>query len=715
MPFNYGESLLPHVVTFQGIISSVSRVYRYYDEAMKASLENARFMRNDLTIMEPVEQRRRACALLNWHLEVDDEDDPAQKKLAEDLTKLVKQIPNFLKFKEVLLDAVWFGKNAVQFAWKWKRCNGVTPVNDFGQNLVIDRWKPLHGDKVVFRYDDGTREYDPNQVGIRVGAGYTAGDKGIQGRLSASGRRKVEPTDYGLAYFLEPYERQLLAIHKHMVEDGEYEDPQSAGKIHGLGIRSRIYWTWYLKQECFAHMMEFLERSSTGIEIWYYPWGNPDAKALVEKAAQDRIGNARNIILMPRPVGEDAQAFGIEMVQPNLAGIEAMRTLIDEYFGNLIMRYVLGQTMTNKPQSAGLGSDLPQIQLGSYLQIIRYDAINLGETLTTDIVDVLKEKNYPHLTDMPCRFVVDTESEDVESKLTAWKSAYEVGVKTKASDWLKMIGASKPEGEDEVIQNPITQQQDQLYQQFMEHKQQADAMGMTPEGQPQPGEAPQPSQEQGGMGEENPQGNKPGPQEGMEDELGMDGPQKFSMAHDTPQGGPYMDGQSDPEEFSRGIEEEMREHGMSREEARKTAMDHLRENPHYYSIVDKALAESEETTPEKYLMPNGDRMADAGIAEGRKEKDWQNVRAGGTSGAADNASAEHGCSCPAGSCVEPKKYANIYANLLARYYKSSTDEAQERFWNGDEREVVIIQDGRPMRYSRKHGQVSVSYVYKEAT
>lgn len=621
MPYNYGEGLLPHVVTFQGIISSVSRVYRYYDEAMKASAENARFMRNDLMIMEPVEQRRRTCALLNWHLEVDDPDNATEKKLAENLTKLLRATPNFLKFREVLLDAVWFGKNAVQFAWKWKKCRGVDPVGDMGLNMTIDHWRPIHGDKVVFRYDDGTREYDPNQIGIRVGAGYTAGDKGIQGRLSASGRRKVEPTDYGLAYFLEPWERRMLAIHKHMIEDGEYEDPQSAGKIHGLGIRSRIYWTWYMKQEAFAYLLEMLERSGAGgVEIWYYPWGNPDAKAQVEQCAKERIGNARNIILMPRPQGEDAQAFGVEIVPANTAGIEVLKTLIDEYFGNQIMRYVLGQTATNKPQASGLGSDLPQIQLGSYLQIIKYDAINLGETMTTDVVDVLKELNYPHLNDIPCRFVIDTESEDVQSKLTAWKSAYDCGVKTKASDWLKMIGASKPEEDDEIIQNPVTQQQDRLYQQFMSHKQDAEAMGMTPEGTPQPGEEQQPGMEQemGGLGEE---AAEPDPDEIMG--AGPEGPQQFSLqAHDSPQGGPYMDKQPDPK-------------------------------------------------PEKYLMADGSRKADAGIAEGKLEKDWQinSTRAGGSGGV------EQGRSSPAGPLDKYAKEKEVGAMRMAELIHKSIPDS----------------------------------------
>mgnify|MGYP001038354823 CR=1 FL=1 len=469
-PTNFGEGLLPHVVTFQGILSSISRVYRHPDEAMKSSMENARFMRNDLMVMEPVEQRRRACALLGWHLETDDPNNPVEKQLCDDLTRIIKEIPYFTKFRECLLDAVWFGKYAVQWSYGWKKLRGTRPATEHFGNEIIADWKPLHGDKIVFRYDDGSRRYDPNQVGIRVGAAYALGGERIKDRTDAVGNRKIEPTDYGLAYFLEPWERKLLAIHRHMLEDGEYEDPMSAGKIHGVGIRSRIYWSWYMKQELHAWMLEFLERSAAGIEIWYYPWGNDEAESKTRQAAQERIGNARNVILMPRPMGEDGNAYGVEMVQPNMAGADTVERILTEYFGDQIMRYVLGQTMTNKPQAAGLGSDLPQIQLGSYLQIIRYDAINLGETMTKQVVEPLLERNYPHLSDIPVRFVIDTESEDLESKLKAWKDAYEVGLKTKASDWYRLIGASKPEQDDEVIQNPVTQQQDRLYQQFLQQR-----------------------------------------------------------------------------------------------------------------------------------------------------------------------------------------------------------------------------------------------------
>lgn len=50
----------------------------------------------------------------------------------------------------------------------------------------------------------------------------------------------------------------------------------------------------------------------------------------------------------------------------------------------------------------------------------------------------------------------------------------------------------------------------------------------------------------------------------------------------------------DKRELALGIEKESSEHGMSYEEARKTAIDHLKERPDYYSVADKAGLEEKE-------------------------------------------------------------------------------------------------------------------------
>ncbi len=55
----------------------------------------------------------------------------------------------------------------------------------------------------------------------------------------------------------------------------------------------------------------------------------------------------------------------------------------------------------------------------------------------------------------------------------------------------------------------------------------------------------------------------------------------------------------DKKELEVGIEKEMKEHGMSHEEALRTAKDHLKENPHYYSIADSVGLEDEELNEAK--------------------------------------------------------------------------------------------------------------------
>ena len=446
MPPNFGDGTVPHVITFQGIVSSVARIYRPSDEAIKDSFENARYMRNDCSIMECLEQRKRSTALLDWRLEPEDENDKTQKWLCEKLAPIIKQIPRFMQYRESLLEALWYGKYAVQHRYRWKKVEGM-------QRLVIDKWLPILGDKLVFRYDDGTQEYDPDQVGIRVGAGFTTGSS-LAKRWSKDRINKVEPTDYGLAYMLEPFERDLIAIHKHQIEDGEYEEPRNAGRIHGIGIRSRIYWTWFQKQESLAWLMEFLERSAFGIEIWYYPWGNSQAKEKTMEAAKERIGQGRNIVLVPRPLGEEGMAYGVERIEPGMQGADVLKDILTSYFGHQIKRYILGQVLTTEAESTGLGSNLASIHLDTYLQIVKYDSINLQETLTTDLVDPLKKLNFPKFADVPVKFVIDTESPDVEGKLQAWRQAYEMGCRLKERDVMDLIGAEKPEEDDDVLQDP---------------------------------------------------------------------------------------------------------------------------------------------------------------------------------------------------------------------------------------------------------------------
>ena len=233
---NFGQQVIPHVLTFQGLYGSFSKVYRTSDEALKNSLENARFMRNDPLIMECVEARQRATALLQWHLEPEDERSSDQKELCLQIEKIVRRIRRFTEYRFNLQHAIWYGRYGIQHSWGWEEISGHMRIVPKPRGQEDIGWQPIHGDKLVFRFDDGTKDHIANQVGIRVGSMYSNLD--VIG--SEKWAERIEPTDRGPAYFLTDYERQLLAIHKHTIEDGAYEDGIDAGTIHGVGIRSRI-------------------------------------------------------------------------------------------------------------------------------------------------------------------------------------------------------------------------------------------------------------------------------------------------------------------------------------------------------------------------------------------------------------------------------------------------------------------------------------------
>lgn len=452
MPPNYGNFAIPHVLTFQGLFGTFSRVYRASDEALKDSVDVARYMRNDPIVMECVESRQRSTALLDWHLEPEDEKSHDQKDLCKQIEKIIRQMRRFTEYRRVLMEAIWYGRSAIQHSWNWKSVGGKMRLMPW-PNLQTQEdlgWSPIHGDKLVFRFDDGTFDHIPGQVGIRVGARFGPLDRIMDNRWAD----RIEPTDRGPAYFLQNYEREMLAIHKHMIEDGAYEDGIDAGTIHGVGIRSRIYWAWNQKQTMLAFLVQYLERSAGGIEIWTYPMGNKDALLKVQAAAKARSEGQNNVVFVPKPIGEDGQAYGLEFIEPGMQGIEMLKDILQSYFGHQIKRYILGQILSSETDATGLGSGVADLHLDTLLQIIKYDATNLEETITHELVRRIKDWNWPSARGIDIRFKIDTEDEDIEGKLAAYAEAYQMGLRIKAKEMYDLIGATIPQDGDEVLQDP---------------------------------------------------------------------------------------------------------------------------------------------------------------------------------------------------------------------------------------------------------------------
>lgn len=441
-PTNFGEIVVPHAFTVAGQTGLAGKAYLNSDEAVRHSRQNAERMRVDCGIMECLEARQRASALLNWHLEPEDENDQLAKHLGAEVTKIIKRTPRFLELRRCLLEGIWYGRYGAALQYGSREIAG-------RRVLGVTRWEPRHGDKLVFRYDDGSGQYKPDQVGIRLGA---VGQ--IDTRPLGLNRQQISYTDQGMVYWLAEWERKTLIVHKHTVEDGVFEDSYTSGRIHGVGVRSRIYWTWYAMVECLQRALEYLDRSAFGVELWRFPANNPRAKADTERAARNNVGGGRSIVMVPVFPGDQQDMYGVEHIEPGLQGVDRLLDVIKTYFGHKIKRYILGQTLTSEADATGLGSGVAEAHLATFGDIVAYDSRNLEETLTEDFVRWIQLWNFPGTERHFLRFVIDTESPNVDAKMKAYKAAWDMGLELKAADVLDVIGASMPVDGDKKLFNP---------------------------------------------------------------------------------------------------------------------------------------------------------------------------------------------------------------------------------------------------------------------
>lgn len=441
-PPNFGRPIAPHIATFIGVESSFSKAYRFADEALKHSRLNAAMMINDPAITEPLFSRMLLTSQLAWHIEPEDVDDPRQKQVAEELTMLCQRIPHFTDYRFELLWAIFLGRYAIENQFETIHKNG----RDY---YSIKKWIPVDGDKLLFRFDDGSGKYDPDQIGIRMSPAIVKQDE-------LAGAHELEPTYDGLGYFLKSWERRAFVLHRHMRMDGAYESPRDAGRIHGVGLRSFLYWSWYQKQETLAQLVEIVERSAAGFTIYYYPEGNQAAKEEVEKIAATQAHT--NILIMPRSA-DGLDAYEPQVIAANTAGIDALNDLITSRFDHAIKRMILGQILSSEADATGLGSGVATLQKDTLSNIVDYDSDNLSETLTRELVWVLRDLNFPEWRDVNFRFVIDAESSDPAKDLAALRQGWEMGAEFKEQAVHDILGTSPPKTGEKKLFNPVVAQQ----------------------------------------------------------------------------------------------------------------------------------------------------------------------------------------------------------------------------------------------------------------
>lgn len=422
------KPFIGHIATFaQMFQAQFSKLYLNPDEAYRQSKKHASSMRRDPVVMEPLRARQLATALLDFQIQPEDENDPIQKKVCEELACIIRKTPDFLKLKMCLLEAIWFGRYAVNmYGYHWDE-NNVT-------NLVPGAWLPIHGDKLKFEHDTGN-------LGIMVGTQRTIGNipEGCEWRLDTESKVIMVPN--------ETYRRAMI-VHKHEIEDGEFFEGESAGSIHGVGLRTRVYWPWFFKQKLLQWLMTFCERQALGITVWYYEAGNEQSEIQVRRAAEENNENLN--IFFPRSV-EGEQGAGIERLDVATGGAEMFKSVADEYWGDQIKRMIIGQTLTSQTGATGLGSEVAKQHRDTFENLIKYDSINLGETLTREmLIKPICEYGFPGMTWRPrLEFVI--QPEDPKEVMEAAKMFIDMGGEASEDEIRELAGLRKPLDGEKVL------------------------------------------------------------------------------------------------------------------------------------------------------------------------------------------------------------------------------------------------------------------------
>jgi hypothetical protein len=444
----------PHISTFAGRYQAGQQQYWiYFDQALKDSQQNSLTMRGDAFMHELLRHRQEPLLALPYHMETDDPDHPDQKSISETVNKIVTDIPNFKTLLLNLTEAFFYGKFGEQLQLGPRKVAG----NEWNS---VQLHIPMNGDKFRFKWD-GT-------PGIAI-YGNATGDKNYFPSDSVLSRYEnfVEPSMLGKALFLKnQFLRDRFIIHSFESSDTDYlYELEMAQSIFGMGLRSRLYWAWNLRNEIFSWMVDALQRvGANGLLYGFHQSGNMPSQIEVLNALKMLVKD--NIASFPVLPGQDPKDM-IHKLDSSPVGYEVMFEIVKHLEG-IMRRAVLGQDASSETKPQGLGGG-PAAQLKASVRrdYLVSDSYNLAETLTEQLVkNVILRYNkwsYEGKTykgdDLPfgMRMVFQIEEENPAERVETASMLFNMGVELDKDDIRKVAGFSPPKKKDSILANPQIQ------------------------------------------------------------------------------------------------------------------------------------------------------------------------------------------------------------------------------------------------------------------
>ena len=425
------EFSVPHHLTFAAVWNWVQKYYySYYDESQIDSLQNSLAMRRDGFIQELLWHRQMPVTGLTYTIEVDDPDDPGQAQFRKCLERVVNRLPYYKRMQIQLLESIFYGKSGVQLRWGRKKIAGRTYT-------VPVKHTPVQGDKISLGFADVPAIYVWPGSDLFKLPEYA---------------RYIRNIQLGPAFMLEEEAfRRNFVIHQFQPADADYLfEGEKAGGVQGQGVRDRFYWTWNLRQQVLMWYLNALERVGVnGMLYGKYPSGNPKQQGAVMQALANLIST--NVAAFPYTMGNDVGDL-IGQIPPSPVGYDVMYQLLT-HLEEIMRRGVLGQDLSGRAKSTGLGSEVGVLAGEAKEDVVIYDAGCLAETIDEQLIQNIVKLNtweyngvWYYGDDLPfgCRYMLQTDRRNVGELIGSAEALWRMGVPLDMDDLRERTGLKAP-------------------------------------------------------------------------------------------------------------------------------------------------------------------------------------------------------------------------------------------------------------------------------
>jgi phage gp29-like protein len=450
-PADDSSFAMPPVLSNASILNSALQVYSAVrrDDAIRFSRTDALAMERDTFLQAIMLERYEATALLTGHVEPEDPKDPRQLADARRTQKILERTPNFQRLKMQLLYGIWFGRAGTQIVVKHRKGEQI----DGRPFRRVVAHSPVRGDKIEFAFQWDREQADRTDGHwLEEGTPLIFMNASYEKDLEAKGAW-IHRSDLYRALVLTPgYWRERFIIHKHLCKDWDpFEDPEKQGVIHGFGVRDQIFWLDWIRKEWLANVSDFIDQVGKGCLFYPYDASNPQARDAAMAAAKAQSRNT--VIIWPVWPGQPPvmpQPMNIPM-----AGSETLLKLMEHVEGH-IERYIIGQTGSSRSETSGLGTHSGEAMQDTKYRRVRWDAQNLDETITEDLLGPLHRANTPN-AGYKLFYHSDVDKPNAAQMLEAGKLLHDMDVPVKSQEMRTYAGFSEPDQDDETISISNTQ------------------------------------------------------------------------------------------------------------------------------------------------------------------------------------------------------------------------------------------------------------------